>query len=94
MNTGKKLAAVCAAATLTILSATSAWADDLDYGLDAEIDSQDVSMTLQYDDAHGIAGPDGVTNVTLIADGDDDFNGPACNLVGNSGGVTLTLAAH
>lgn len=91
MGFSKRLAAVCAAASLTVLSATSAWADDLDNGLDGDIDVTHESMTLQYDDVHGIAGPNGDTTVTLIADDNDAFNGPACNL---PGGVSLALTAH
>lgn len=86
MRLTKRLAAVCAAATLTVVSATSAVADDLDNGLDGGIDTTHESMSLQYDDVHHIAGPAGHTTVTLIAVSTDSHKN--CNL---PGGVTLTL---
>jgi hypothetical protein len=95
MGFSKRLAAVCAAATLTIVSATSAWADDLGNTPAGGVDVDHESMTLEYDDVHGIAGPSATTGVILIANEDDGFKGPDCNLVGaGSGGVTLKLTAH
>ncbi len=86
----RRVAAVSAAAALTVLSATSAFADDVYNDLDGSIDVDHESMSLQYDDADSIPGPDGTTTMRVRVEdkgeGGDDFNN--CNLPGNH---TVTL---
>jgi hypothetical protein len=89
MRTTTRMAAACAAATLSILTATSAYGDDLDNGIDVGIDTTHEVMTLLYDDTNMIAGASGPTTVTMLASDLDGHTG--CNLPGN---VSVTLTPH
>ena len=89
MRTTTRMAAACAAAALTVLTATSAYADTVYNTLDASVDSTLETMDLQYDDVDSIAGAAGTTNLIVYAVDGDSHKG--CNLPGR--GVSLKLTA-
>ena len=93
----RRVAAACAAAALTVLTATSAYADEVYNDLPTLWGSTQLElMTLQFDVTNNIAGSADSTVLSVFADPNDGFNGggpnaAGCNFVGNK---TLTLSAQ
>jgi len=84
----RRILAVCAAAAITVLSATSARADTVHNDLDGTIDSALEVMNLTYN-AGTNTGSSGTTRLRIQIDGHPAGDHPGCNIQGGPHYVAL-----
>ena len=91
MGFSKQLAAICAAASLTVLSATAAYGDTIYNDLDVSVDSDMETMNLTYDTVNFV-GSTGTTTLAIQIDGKPGDHA-GCNIQGGPHFVAVDAAS-
>lgn len=92
MRINRRVAALCAATALTMLSASTAHADLVYNDLDAEIDSALETMNLSYDSSTS-TGSSGTTTLRIQIQGHQAGDHPGCNIQGGAHYIGLSASS-